>query len=156
MTMRADSYAWSDQQIGHCATFRAGSKPGTARYSAYSATPAPARPPSQSRSAAASLGARFCAFTGKAAHVLTCAGAQSASTIHRLIYRVVDERLRFERRPRAELCEINLIVVDECSMVNSRLGEDLVSFGIPILAVGTRFSCRLWRAALFSCAKNPT
>jgi len=102
---------------------------------------------------------RVCAFTGKAAYVLRQKGV-SASTVHRLIYEAVmvclgcghsvtacSER-REEKRatcttPGAELqfhrvpelgCE--LVIVDEASMLNRRLMEDLESFGTQVLYVG--------------------
>lgn len=30
----------------------------------------------------------------------------------------------------------DLVIIDECSMVNERMGQDLLSFGIPILVIG--------------------
>ncbi len=32
--------------------------------------------------------------------------------------------------------EASVVIIDECSMVGSRMGEDLLSFGIPVLALG--------------------
>ena len=78
----------------------------------------------------------FLAYTGKAALVLRSKGLP-AQTIHSLIYSVEDDGfgLRFIRR--AELEQLyDLLVVDEVSMVNRDLLEDLRSFGIPILALG--------------------
>ena len=44
---------------------------------------------------------------------------------------------RFRLRPRHELLDtVALIVIDECSMVGDRSALDLMSFGIPILALG--------------------
>lgn len=36
----------------------------------------------------------------------------------------------------ATIADASLIVVDECSMVDDRMGSDLCSFGVPILALG--------------------
>lgn len=36
----------------------------------------------------------------------------------------------------AEIVGARLIVIDECSMVDGRVGQDLLSFGIPILVLG--------------------
>jgi exodeoxyribonuclease-5 len=85
-------------------------------------------------------GVYYCAFTGKAAQVLRSYGAEPATTIHRLIYKTTFDpetgRYQHTLRPRAELADIKLIIVDECSMVGARLGQQLVSYGTPILAVG--------------------
>lgn len=128
----------------------------------------------------------FCAFTGKAAHVLRQKGCHGASTIHSLIYtgrdksrqklkelesnlvelmaelgaegldaeeidqhqRVSDIRVLIEQerlelsRPAfslnqdSDLRDASLAVVDEVSMVDGRLGEDLLSFGTKVLVLG--------------------
>ena len=91
----------------------------------------------------------FAAFTGKAALVLQSKGCRGAQTIHSLIYSayehdVVDETsgevLRVEWRyglnPLSAASTAGLIVVDECSMVGDRLGEDLLSFGTKVLVLG--------------------
>lgn len=120
---------------------------------------------------------QFCAFTGKAAYVLTTKGCDNATTIHRLIYqsmekskqhlRELQEALAKQRelvppdearimklegdiaqekrnlkRPSwslkldSDIAQAKLVVVDECSMVDERMGEDLMSFGVPILVLG--------------------
>lgn len=104
----------------------------------------------------------FCTFTGKAALVLSRKG-NPACTIHRLIYepmRVVDyvskkdgslgsvedylrepesyyekEKMVFSRKFFLDP-SIKLIIVDEVSMVNKEMIEDLMSFGIPIICLG--------------------
>ena len=119
----------------------------------------------------------FAAYTGKAAHVLSKAGAQNVSTIHKLCYvpkEKSQQRLKklqvqlaqlrvklplpekeiadLEKEIEAEkvnlarpLFRINrdsplpnagLVVIDEYSMVDGVMGEDLLSFGCPILALG--------------------
>lgn len=79
-----------------------------------------------------------CAFTGKAADVLTRKGIK-ASTIHSLIYNCDQNRLTgewtFTRKTKSQL-NADLIIVDEASMVSKDLLEDLLSFTIPILFVG--------------------
>lgn len=87
----------------------------------------------------------FCAYTGKASQVLgdrlklyqaTYEG-DSVSTIHSLIYApVVDEKggvIGWKVKPKIQA---DLIVVDEASMIDRHIWEDLLSFGVPILAVG--------------------
>lgn len=79
-----------------------------------------------------------CSFTGKAVSVLRNKGvANDASTIHSLIYKpikdnqgnIIDWELRDD-------IEESLIVVDEASMVNTEIYNDLLSFELPILWVG--------------------
>lgn len=42
----------------------------------------------------------------------------------------------FSVNPDAPASEASLIVIDECSMVNERMGEDLLSFNTPVLVLG--------------------
>jgi len=79
----------------------------------------------------------FAAFTGKAASVLRDKGCHGASTIHSLIYKPVrvGGRVEFIRADHA-LNGVSLVIIDECSMVGKSLGEDLASFGVPILVLG--------------------
>src|SRR3569832_951620 len=82
---------------------------------------------------------KFAAFTGKAALVMRNKGCDDASTIHSLIYRA---RESGEEQPSCELWDdapaskAKLIIVDECSMVDAGLGQDLLSFGVPLLVLG--------------------
>lgn len=91
----------------------------------------------------------FAAFTGKAAQVLRSKGAPKASTIHSLIYRprgeetVEDEETgrknvlpMFSLNRQSPVSKADLIIIDECSMVDEELGRDLMSFGTPILVLG--------------------
>lgn len=91
----------------------------------------------------------FVTFTGKASLVLNSKGVP-ATTIHKLIYIPIivkyrdaqgreRERVSGFRLVRAEELEkegIKLIVIDEVSMVGGKLLADVLSFGIPILALG--------------------
>ncbi len=89
----------------------------------------------------------FCSYTGKASRVLERKLKENNSlfpsdyigTIHRLIYRaIVDERdniLGWEKIPNTDF-KYSLIVIDEASMVTEDIWNDLLSFNIPILAVG--------------------
>jgi ATP-dependent exoDNAse (exonuclease V) alpha subunit len=81
----------------------------------------------------------YAAFTGKAAMMMQRAGCEGASTIHGLIYRAVKEpdgKVNFRLDPDSAAADADLIVLDECSMVNDSLAHDLKSFGTPILALG--------------------
>lgn len=91
--------------------------------------------------------AAFCAFTGKAALVMR-QRKMPATTIHSLIYNVeskfVDTPSGKKKRLVSTLKdyldpEPDLIIVDESSMVGDKLLKDLMSFDIPILAVGDPF-----------------
>ena len=81
----------------------------------------------------------FGAFTGKAALVMRSKGCQGASTIHSLIYRTIENGAptpSFELWDEAPASKAELIVIDECSMVDEELGRDLKSFGVPLLVLG--------------------
>lgn len=109
----------------------------------------------------------FAAYTGKAASVLRRKGC-NASTIHKLIYRVVPpnkeivqglqkklkgeenpqektilgekikeaSKIRFELNEDSEIKECKLVIIDEVSMVDEKIGADLLSFGIKVLVLG--------------------
>lgn len=87
----------------------------------------------------------FCAYTGKATRVLTdrlkhmktMMRGDSVSTIHGLIYTAEDITSNgVSRWVRKEKLERDLIIVDEASMVDEAIWRDLLSFEVPILAVG--------------------
>jgi len=83
----------------------------------------------------------FATFTGKASLVLNRKG-NPAQTLHRLMYVIEEDlsyagytKLVFRKRDFIDP-SIKLIVVDEISMVDSELMRDLLSFGVPIIALG--------------------
>ena len=81
----------------------------------------------------------FGAFTGKAALVLRGKGCPNATTIHSMIYRTresEDDAPAFELKPEGAASAADLIIIDECSMVDEDLGRDLLSFGTPVLVLG--------------------
>ena len=81
----------------------------------------------------------FAAFTGKAAHVMRGKGCQGASTIHSLIYRTRGEDENgptFVLNHDSDAGKADLIIIDECSMVDEEIGNDLLSFGTPVLVLG--------------------
>src|SRR5712672_4372268 len=81
----------------------------------------------------------FAAFTGKAALVMRRKGCEGASTIHSLIYKPIErdsETPMFELWDDSPVAKAELIVIDECSMVDAELGRDLMSFGVPVLVLG--------------------
>ncbi|HMO29573.1 ATP-dependent RecD-like DNA helicase [Enterovirga sp.] len=81
----------------------------------------------------------FAAFTGKAALVLREKGCPDASTIHSLIYRsrgTGETGPQFVLNRQSAAASAQLIVIDECSMVDEDLGRDLLGFGTPVLVLG--------------------
>ncbi len=86
-----------------------------------------------------------CAFTGKAANVLRRKG-MDASTIHSLIYAVLEQsRIDTKGKPyvdrqwlRRDVHTLDLdgFIVDEASMVNRQIYDDLMSYKLPIIFVG--------------------
>ena len=86
----------------------------------------------------------FCAYTGKATRVLqeklrehkAMRRGDSVTTIHSLIYSTQDGASGVPTWVRKPKLERSLIVVDEASMVDENIWQDLLSFGIPVLAVG--------------------
>jgi len=87
----------------------------------------------------------FASYTGRAAqnlrNKLKEAGAlcarDSVSTIHGLIYTPrEDSGGQISGWDRKEALGRNLIIIDEASMVDGLIWNDLLSYGIPIIAVG--------------------
>jgi len=77
-------------------------------------------------------------FTGKAASVMRKKGL-GAKTIHSLIYRLVEDHYRqpvFQRNPDSIVSRAKLVVLDECSMINETMADDLLHFGVKILVFG--------------------
>lgn len=86
----------------------------------------------------------FCAYTGKASRVLqerlkdqkVPHRSDTVSTIHSLIYSSKDSVGSSPVWELKESLQRNLVIVDEASMVDEQIWNDLLSFKIPILAVG--------------------
>lgn len=81
----------------------------------------------------------YAAFTGKAALMMRKNGCFGASTIHSLIYTPVVDKIgnvKFELNKNSPLKMAELLIVDECSMVDEKIGKDLLSFRKPILVLG--------------------
>jgi ATP-dependent exoDNAse (exonuclease V) alpha subunit len=94
----------------------------------------------------------FMAYVGKATMALARQG-NNAQTIHSTIYNLVDQPkldedgnivkkngrivtvLKFEKKPCLP-SNIKLLVIDEGSMVNKAIAEDILSFGLPVLILG--------------------
>lgn len=92
----------------------------------------------------------FVTFTGKASSVLklkleendSIFYGDSCSTIHSLIYKpelkydLKTKKMVISRWIKKPELEYDLIVVDEASMVNKQIWNDLIEYNIPIIAVG--------------------
>ena len=80
---------------------------------------------------------KYVTFTGKASQVLRRKGLP-ATTIHKLIYQPVEKnnRVEFILKPASDLAMIDLIVVDEASMITKKMFRDLLSFNIPMILLG--------------------
>ncbi len=87
----------------------------------------------------------FCAFTGKASQVLrqtlekheALADGDTCGTIHSLLYTPsMDKTGRILGWERNKEVEADLIIVDEASMVNERIWQDLLTAQKPVIAIG--------------------
>jgi exodeoxyribonuclease V len=87
----------------------------------------------------------FCAYTGKASRVLetklkennALLSKDSVSTIHSLIYTALfDDSHQIIGWEKKEKVDADLIVVDEASMIDKNIWEDLTKYGVRIIAVG--------------------
>jgi exodeoxyribonuclease-5 len=100
------------------------------------------------------------AYTGKAAAVMRAKGCHGATTIDSLIYHPAvsiscaadppcehppcRDRCRYARErfigrtlnPESAVAGADLVIIDEVSMVDARMGRDLLSFGVPVLVLG--------------------
>ncbi len=87
----------------------------------------------------------FCSYTGKAARNLeeklkenkAIFSGDSVSTIHSLIYTAITNKQgNITGWKRRDFMDADLIIVDEASMVDPFILNDLLSYEVPIVAVG--------------------
>lgn len=81
----------------------------------------------------------YAAYTGKAALMMRNNGCKNATTIHSLIYKAEDDDaggVNFYLNSLSPLKKASLLIIDECSMIDSALAEDVLSFGVPVLVLG--------------------
>jgi exodeoxyribonuclease-5 len=76
------------------------------------------------------------ALAGKAAHVLRQKGCEEAQTLHSLIYECEKVNGRTFWRRKGGLGDVRVVIIDEASMVNRKLMDDLLAFELPVLFVG--------------------
>lgn len=82
----------------------------------------------------------YAAYTGKAALVMRSKGCDGAQTLHSLIYRFTQNQQtgKFYQYldTYSELAYADLLIVDEGSWVDVKMGKDIESFGKRILVLG--------------------
>ncbi|NMB70279.1 ATP-binding domain-containing protein [candidate division WWE3 bacterium] len=87
----------------------------------------------------------FCSYTGRAVQNLknkltetkSLSTRDTISTIHGLIYKPMEnEHGVITGWLKKEQIDVQLIIVDEASMIDEYIWSDLTSYGIPIIAVG--------------------
>lgn len=90
----------------------------------------------------------FATYTGKAALVLSGKTGVDVSTIHAICYELVDDQLDektnkvnmvWKIRSNSPASKAKLLVLDEVSMVNTEMMQDLMRFGCKILVLGDPF-----------------
>lgn len=85
----------------------------------------------------------FMAYTGKAALIMQKKGCYGASTIHSAIYRAIEDKetgkIEYVLNMDSKVASCSLVIIDEVSMVNQEIGEDLLQFGKKILIIGDPF-----------------
>jgi len=79
----------------------------------------------------------FSAYTGKAVNVLR-RKRNIANTIHRTFYNIYkDQKGLYRFKIKNNLPSVvKLIVLDELSMINDKMMEDILSFNIPVIGLG--------------------
>ncbi len=87
----------------------------------------------------------FASYTGKATRVLKTSlqyikaleKKDTVSTIHSLIYEpMIDNKQNIIGWNKKDEIKTDLIIIDEASMVDGQIWQDLLSYNIPIIAVG--------------------
>ncbi len=87
----------------------------------------------------------FCSYTGRATQNLktkldknsTIGPKDTISTIHGLIYKLIEnDNKEIMGWLKKDTIDADLIIVDEASMIDEIIWQDLLSFNVPILAVG--------------------
>ena len=73
-------------------------------------------------------------YTNKAASVLRSKGISDAITIFRLMYKLIDEDNMIWHK--LNELEVDVVIVDEASMLGQSIRTDLESYGVPIIYIG--------------------
>lgn len=78
----------------------------------------------------------YMTLSGMAAQVLQRKGCHGASTIHSAIYRFDERSQSWVVNRESFVADYDVLVVDESMFVYPQLGRDILSFGIPVIAMG--------------------
>jgi len=86
--------------------------------------------------------AQYAAFTGKAASVMRDKGMENAATLHSLVY--CFDGLDADKKPLFTwageesplLRNVDVLVIDECSMVGEDLANDILRYNVPVVVIG--------------------
>lgn len=84
----------------------------------------------------------YAAFTGKAVAVLKDKGCTPANTIHSLIYKAHQNeytgKWHYKLDKESHIKDLDVLIVDECSMVGEDLAYDLLAVARKVLVLGDR------------------
>lgn len=127
----------------------------------------------------------FAAYTGKAALCMQKAGCQGASTIHKILYVPEKEKMgaikaleakiaeatedvsgfvleleelkkpKFKLNEESPIQDADLVVLDECSMIDEEMAQDALSFGTKILVLGDPMQLPPVKGTGYFTAKEP-
>ena len=78
----------------------------------------------------------YMTLSGMAAQVLQRKGCVGASTIHSAIYRYDEDSQSWTVNRESFVADYDVLVVDESMFVYPQLGADILSFGVPVIAMG--------------------
>ena len=89
-------------------------------------------------------GSMLCTFTGKAASILRLKTGLDAMTIHSAFYKLKKEKISEDGKRELIFSEAHykgelshaLLLLDECSMINEAMAQDLIRTGAKIIACG--------------------
>lgn len=86
----------------------------------------------------------LCSLTGKAASILRRKTGLEAMTIHSAFYHLIEEKmdkkgrrvLIFEDKLEEYAMKKSIVLIDECSMINEKIAQDIFKTGAKIIACG--------------------
>lgn len=83
----------------------------------------------------------FSAYTGKACSVMRTKGCRGADTLHSFLYKPIIDPTSgvctgFMLNGESPLSQAAILIIDEASMVNDEMAQDILSFDCPVLVLG--------------------